>query len=130
MDRVIFIGDLHGDWEAIPDFITKYDIKNTTFIQVGDFGIGFDGAIKDEHRLVKLNFPLVKTENELLIIRGNHDDPQYWNNAEDWNKRNIEFVPDFTVKEINFMKYFFVGGGVSIDRSVRNPEQVIGLMKE
>ena len=91
--------------------------KDTTIIQVGDFGVGFRSREKMTEEMTEINKRLAKNNNTLLVIRGNHDDPAYFDG--NYNFSNIEFLPDYTVKNIEGKNYLFVGGAVSIDRCQR-----------
>jgi DNA repair exonuclease SbcCD nuclease subunit len=53
----------------------------------------------------------------MYVIRGNHDNPIYWNG--DWLLDNIELLPDYSVREIEGKTVLFVGGALSIDRIPR-----------
>ena len=118
MNDIIFIGDIHGKFNSISNFIDRINIKNTQFIQVGDFGLGFN--VHDIDNLTILNKKLEESKNFLYIIRGNHDCPKYWKPLNILKKlNNIYFVPDYTYMKINELQYLFVGGGISIDRSKR-----------
>ena len=113
------MGDVHGHWdeiiEAAPNL--SHALIGSTLIQVGDFGIGF-GPHSDEARLLnKLNDALVKYNINLLVIRGNHDDPSYFTNNQ--IRSNIRLLADYTVEEIGGKTYLFVGGALSIDRELR-----------
>ncbi len=42
MNKPIYLlGDIHGKWDIINNWIDKFEIKDSYIIQVGDFGIGF-----------------------------------------------------------------------------------------
>jgi predicted phosphohydrolase len=120
------LGDIHGEWSVILHNIKKKDFdmnerKNICYIQVGDFGIGYNDAKVELKKLLILNEELANHESDLFIIRGNHDDPEWF----DANKKmeyknqltNIFFVPDYTVLNIDLDNILFVGGAVSIDRN-------------
>ena len=91
--------------------------KDTTIIQVGDFGAGFRSREKMTEEMTEINKRLAKNNNKLLVIRGNHDDPAYFDG--NYNFTNIEFLPDYTVRNIEGKNYLFVGGAISIDRCQR-----------
>jgi predicted phosphodiesterase len=118
---VLVVGDLHGGFTRFKERIIKEDFRDCIIIQVGDYGIGFKRKIGDEIELQsKLNEVLAERNIQLYVIRGNHDNPDYFNG--DWRitcLSNIEFLPDYTVKTINGKKFLFVGGGISIDRKYR-----------
>ena len=122
MNDVYFIGDTHGNTTAIRHFLDR-DIADEDFlIHVGDFGaisknqfgLNVSKFIKS---MDKLDMMLKKCFNKLYIIRGNHDDPVCFDGrwgAERWS--NIEFLPDYSTKEIGGKKFLFVGGAISVDR--------------
>jgi hypothetical protein len=56
---------------------------------------------------------------KFYTIRGNHDDPSFFKGAGRLIYSNLEFLEDYTVKELNGDKFLFVGGAVSIDRRYR-----------
>jgi hypothetical protein len=115
---MIFIGDIHGNFKKLFSLINNSDVKNDTFIQVGDMGVGFR-PFEDEYLLLSfINELLIEEGNDMLVIRGNHDNPAYF--TEDLFKfSNIKFLPDFHVTEINGKTLLMVGGALSIDRIYR-----------
>jgi len=122
-----FLGDIHGQWNVILNHLRKvseFDLdekKNVCYIQVGDFGIGYNTPEKEIKKLHILNDELVNHDSDLFIIRGNHDDPEWFieDNKIEYKEQltNIFFVPDYTVLNIDFENILFVGGAVSIDRN-------------
>lgn len=79
---IVFIGDVHGDWETLEDLISYhiessmlkgYKIKK--FIQVGDFGY-YPKVFKNQY----LKTPKYKDgyQSQYLAIRGNHEDHDLW----------------------------------------------------
>ena len=92
-------------------------VTDTTIIQVGDFGAGFKKRERFDEDMHDINKQLVKNNNRLLVIRGNHDDPAYFDGT--YNFSNIEFLKDYTVRNIEGRNYLFVGGAISIDRIIR-----------
>jgi hypothetical protein len=118
---MIMIGDLHGEYINLLYKITKLELTDTTFIQVGDFGLGFQDLNYDIQTLNGLNKFLVKSNNTLYIIRGNHDNPFFWKHCEELHLTNIFFAQDYDVLTIEDQKILFIGGGISIDRINRKP---------
>lgn len=115
---MIFIGDIHGNFKKLFSLINNSEVQNDTFIQVGDFGIGFR-PFEDEYLLLSfINEMLIEGNNDMYVIRGNHDNPSYF--LEDkFNFSNIKFLPDFHILEINGKTILTVGGALSIDRVQR-----------
>jgi len=113
-----FIGDVHGELEQLADKLAIKNIRNSQLVQVGDFGFGFFGSKDKEDLSIKnLNKTLKAGNNLLYVIRGNHDDPSYF---EKWQKiGNIRLVPDYSVLELAGNSVLLVGGAISIDRTSR-----------
>ena len=116
-DTTIMLGDLHGEFEAICRFVQDNDITNTLLIQVGDFGVGFGDFRNTMIRLNNLNKTLKERDCTVVAIRGNHDDPSWFNVSYDFS--HLLFVPDYTVIKTQNRTFLFVGGAVSIDRKMR-----------
>jgi len=70
---MVLIGDLHGGYPELLNKIKKYKLENTSFIQVGDWGLGFQRRELDIKALVQIDSFLREQANRLYIIRGNHD---------------------------------------------------------
>ena len=112
---VQILGDIHGDFQKL--YMKAMAVTDTTIIQVGDFGAGFKKRERFDEDMYDINKRLVKNNNQLLVIRGNHDDPAYFDGT--YNFSNIEFLKDYTVRNIEGRNYLFVGGAISIDRIIR-----------
>lgn len=113
-----FIGDVHGELERLAHKLAVKNIRDSQLVQVGDFGFGLFGSKEKEYLSLKtLNKTLKAGNNLLYVIRGNHDDPSYF---EKWQKiGNIRVVPDYSVLELNGYSVLLVGGAISIDRTSR-----------
>jgi len=110
---MIFVGDIHGNPKNVIEKMTRLEIQNEILIQVGDFG-RFEG---DDLFITELDEFLRVTNNEMKVLRGNHDNPNDW--LDNPSYTNIQFVGDYDVQEIECMSVMFVGGGVSVDRERR-----------
>ncbi len=110
-----FLGDIHGDLEWLSWAINQKDIKNSTIIQVGDFGLGF---LKDEDtKLYHLN-RVCSTNNVMIYaIRGNHDNPASFDSADSYS--HLKFLKDYSVLNLYDQNILLVGGSISIDRTHR-----------
>lgn len=126
--EVIFIGDIHGHIDPIIRNLTSFDLSEQNLIQVGDFGLGFDNLKKDLKVMNLLDTTLQASNTKLYIVRGNHDNPSFWDTE---GFSNIILCKDYSVHEIDNQKVLFIGGGVSIDRKARRtnftwwPDEVI-----
>jgi DNA repair exonuclease SbcCD nuclease subunit len=118
---MIFIGDTHGI-RPLFKVVDKHKIQNCNVIQVGDLGLGFQEITRDVSDLLVLDEMLVENNIQLYAIRGNHDNPMFWNKDVGLNLpkfHNLKLVEDFSVLNIEGKNVLFVGGAISIDRSIR-----------
>lgn len=132
-ENIITLGDIHGRWGVVQTHIKKFDIKNTLYIQVGDFGIGFRKPEEDFELLQMVDKMLADDNNFLFAIRGNHDDPE-WFIGDKYKEMkdqltNIKLVSDYEVHTFNNENYLFIGGAISIDRKSRQ-QRNLGWWKD
>jgi predicted phosphodiesterase len=115
---VMVIGDTHTP--DIYDLLNNYNFQDYCLIHVGDFGVGFFHKTKELKFLQEIQNHLEENNGKLLVIHGNHDDPEYFNKHHWANQyKNIEFVEDYSRKIINGKQFLFAGGATSIDRQAR-----------
>ena len=127
IDHILFIGDTHGDNINIPHHVEKQtkipQQEPKALIHVGDFGIGFREYLADMDSLDTLNTKLIEHNTTMYVVRGNHDDPTWFNG--EFVFSNLVFLKDHTVLEFQRMgqdkrtKIYCNGGSISIDRSNR-----------
>jgi len=110
---LIVSGDWHGRFDKIVKWIKQHDIRDCSIIQAGDFGIGFKSIQKDLATLKHFNHTLQSRAICVYAIRGNHDNPSWFNGQQ---IGNITFLQDYTILQWNDKKVLTVGGAVSIDR--------------
>ena len=109
-NKKYLLGDIHGYWGVIAQHIMHYLEKNIAYIQVGDFGIGFNSVEKEGERLKELNKILDEYECDLYVIRGNHDNPAKCKVHPNW-------IRDGHYDDS--LRMMFLGGGYSVDRHLR-----------
>jgi predicted phosphodiesterase len=115
----VFVGDIHGDTMAMCSLLNRLEVRGRTVVQVGDFGIGFHGDPISEGRALQFpNNSMIAGGNVLLVVRGNHDDPRYFDGTVG-GKSYVRFLADYTVQLVEGRKVLFVGGAISIDRKAR-----------
>lgn len=119
MERnIAFIGDIHGAFRTIEHIIHGVKgIRDTDFFQVGDFGIGFHKPNFYEYELQRLSNKLKKFNNNMYVIRGNHDDPDYFDGNTVYS--NLKLLKDCEVINIQNLNILPLGGAISIDRKWR-----------
>ena len=110
---IILVGDVHGSFYSITELCKQF--QNIYILQVGDFGIGFEqNKLKEQRILKNLAESLIRSNNHLFVIRGNHDNPAYFNDQT--IEERITFLSDYSILNQNGKKILCVGGGISIDR--------------
>ena len=116
--RLMYLGDIHGNFNIISQYVTRFDIRDAYIIQVGDFGVGFKTLVKEKRQLDDINTALIKRNVIVYAIRGNHDHPSYFEN-DPFGLSNIKLVKDYTVLNLVGKNILCIGGAISIDRTVR-----------
>ncbi len=95
---IIFIGDVHGEFKELTVKLARSNVRESHFIQVGDFGLGFKKKEAESDELEALNSFLIKENNHLYVIRGNHDNPKYFKASSGFS--NITFLADYSLIEL------------------------------
>lgn len=116
-DKIIFVGDVHGEFDTLGYDCKRFKHDNAYIIQVGDFGMGFCKPEYYRVELTLLNNILTDLNCHLYAIRGNHDDPECFrvtNNP--FNLSNITLLKDYSELELLDKKILCVGGAISVDR--------------
>lgn len=117
-DKQIYaLGDIHGNWNPLIKRIDEYDIRDCTIICVGDIGLGFKSYNRQEEELSKVNEKFRKRRIKFFGIRGNHDDPHYFDGGYEFS--NMEFLRDYEVRTFGEKVFQFIGGATSVDRTQR-----------
>lgn len=117
-EYVFFLGDVHGDKNAWLYSINSIP-NNSLIIQVGDgLALGFQGK-ENINTYDYLQSFLEEKNITILTIRGNHENPKYWEKTK-WHGR-ICLAADYETAIINNKRFQFVGGAISIDQCYRTP---------
>ncbi len=120
---VAVIGDVHEKWGLIIDKIKYYNLQDAVLFQAGDFGVGMGyndprEPKKEQKRLNELNQFLVKRNIFLYVVRGNHDNPMFFDGKH--NLTNIIFMQDYDIVEVGEHRILGIGGATCVDRK-ENP---------
>lgn len=115
----IAIGDIHEDFFLLKEKIKKYNIEDAILFVAGDFGVGFchnnpREITKEKKRLKLLNEFLKKRNIFIYVVRGNHDNPIFFDGEH--NFYNLIFMEDYDVVEIGEHRILGIGGAISLDR--------------
>lgn len=116
---LLFLGDHHGEWSYLLDIIDTKKISDCYLISVGDSGIGFTDKKNQIKMINYLDYEFKERNIIFMGIRGNHDDPSFFNGSDRISLINFELIEDYTVAEYDGKKIQFIGGAVSIDRTSR-----------
>jgi hypothetical protein len=92
--------------------------SDSIFIIAGDCGIGFNKPKYYEDLFDRFNRILSYNNSYLIFVRGNHDDPSYFD-GEAINLSNIKAIPDYSVVSAMDKNILCVGGAISLDRTWR-----------
>ena len=123
-EAVYAVGDIHGSFNALLYDIKRKDLSDCAIICCGDIGFGF---VKEHHyELIMQDFEeeCSKRSCYVLMFRGNHDDPSYFDGKRIASEHFIA-IPDYSVVNIcgsdgNVSKRILcIGGAVSVDRLER-----------
>jgi len=107
---LVFVGDIHGEFVELIEKLAGTGIEKSSLIQVGDFGLGFKSQKTEGAELENINTMLAASENTLYVIRGNHDNPNYFNHASNYS--NIQFLSDYSLLTIEGLTILLVGGAI------------------
>lgn len=117
-DSLCVCGDIHGEFPTLMFHVKRLEIKNSVIIVAGDCGIGFEKEMHYTQLYNKLVKTLEATNNVLLLVRGNHDDPAYFDgNRIDFER--MKCIADYSVVCCGERRILCIGGAVSIDRKHR-----------
>lgn len=121
-DNIWLVGDIHGQPTNVAEAVADEDIRDAAIIIVGDIGLGF--GIPNNHvgPIPYLHRTAADRNNHYYIFRGNHDNPESWNEevTADINKKypNVHHLKDFDeIVLANGKTCLIVPGGISIDRN-------------
>ena len=127
-DTVYAIGDIHGNFNALLNWIKVKDLRDCAIICCGDIGFGFERAGFYEMIMSEFEFECADRSCTVFMFRGNHDDPSYFD-GEKICSEHFKAIPDYSVirrlideKAVVFQNILCVGGAISVDRCQRLKE--------
>ena len=118
------VGDIHGEFfPCIFDLYTSKKLSDAVIIVAGDIGIGFEKEGYYINTFNKINKRLEKYNIHICLVRGNHDNPEYFSSDsplyEQW--KYVHIIPDYSIIETGVGNILCVGGATSIDVEFRRP---------
>ncbi len=115
---MILIADINKDFDYLKEKILSMNLSNDTLIQLGNLSLEKDENLDNEN-LLEINEFLKESNSILYIMRGNHDNPNFFKKI-NILQSNIKLLSDNSILEIENHKIFILGGGISVDRNERN----------
>ena len=133
-ERIICVGDLHGNFDSFHYWLKNFVFKNTTIIVCGDVGLGFHKLGYYKQELKKINTFCKKNDCFVFLFRGNHDDPSYFGDISKFVFDRVRAIPDYSVIQTKLEgnvthNILCVGGGLSIDRTWRIQQYSLDTIK-
>ena len=117
--QVVVSGDIHGDFNLLVNKLClQYQLRDTLLIVAGDCGFGFNKLAYYEQMVQKNSRRMAEANNWIVFVRGNHDNPAYFD-GKVFMKKRFMAVPDYTVIHAAGHRILCVGGAISIDRKSR-----------
>lgn len=119
---IVVSGDIHGDFnQLVFKLCVQYKLTDTLLIVAGDCGFGFEKKEYYEQMVRRNAKRMNQANNWIVFVRGNHDNPAYFDGVMFSYKRFIA-VPDYTILQACNHTILCVGGAISIDRVYRIKE--------
>ena len=104
-------GDIHGELSGLVRNAVNRGISCADILVVGDFGAGFGRPKSMDVAYGKVRVALEKNDIRIYTIRGNHDDPAFFDGRHDFDR--LHFLPDHHIIELCDKKIYTIGGAVS-----------------
>ena len=114
--NIVICGDIHGAFSAVIfKMCVQCQMKDTLLIIAGDCGFGFEKPDYYDIIFNRNSSKLSKANNWIVMVRGNHDNPAYFNEERIAHER-FRTVPDYSVVKACGHNILCIGGAISIDR--------------
>lgn len=116
---LVVCGDIHGDFNLLVNKLcVQYQLKDTVCVVAGDCGFGFENKGYYDNIVKRNSKRMNQANNKIVFVRGNHDNPAYFD-GKVFNHKRFIAIPDYSVIKVGEHVALCVGGAVSIDRSYR-----------
>lgn len=126
---IVVSGDIHGEFnQLVFKLCVQYQMRDTVLIVAGDCGLGFEKKDSYANMVKRNNKRMVESNNWIVFVRGNHDNPAYFDGSCFKHQRFVA-VPDYAIIQACSHTLLCVGGAISIDRQYRIEEWKSKRMK-
>ena len=130
--HLYLFGPINEFWKGALFQMKTNNVQDAVVIFCGDFGIGFKPLEFYTNEFIKTIEKELQTRNIIwLILRGNHDDPKYFQQKL-INTDYVKCIPDYTVVKYFDHNILCVGGAITSSRKFRikkNTEKIATYMK-
>lgn len=117
---IVVVGDIHGDFNRlIHKCCIRYKLRDTLIVVAGDCGVGFERESYYDYVYERNRKFLSGSNCWLVMVRGNHDNPVYFNGSSRIHHERFMTVPDYSVLTACGHVLLCVGGAISLDRTLR-----------
>ena len=117
---IVVVGDIHGEFnKLIHKCCIRYKCKHTLIVVAGDCGVGFEREGYYDYVYERNRRFLTNANCWLVLVRGNHDNPLYFNSVRRIQHKRFMTVPDYSVLTACGHAILCVGGAISLDRVMR-----------
>ena len=118
MNDLYFCGDIHGEYRKLVwTLCEKNKLQDSSVVILGDFGVGFTKPKELEIEYKRSEPKLEKNNLTIYVLRGNHDDPDYFKDTSRDFPR-LKFLQDHTVYNICDRSIYIIGGAYSTDANL------------
>lgn len=119
---IVVSGDIHGEFnQLVYKLCVQYHMRDTVLIVAGDCGFGFEKNGSYENMVNRNNKRMAESNNWIVFVRGNHDNPAYFDGC-CFKYQRFVAVPDYAIIQACSHTLLCVGGAISIDRQYRIEE--------
>ena len=124
MTKHCIIGDVHGKFEVLNDFVKENQSKYDKITQLGDMGIAFPGEKAPDVENYDVEAEFICGNHENYHVLKNIDNPNCWNQNFPVNRdKYIDFFKTWDYKSRGTVEnnILYIGGASSVDKHNRIP---------
>jgi UDP-2,3-diacylglucosamine pyrophosphatase LpxH len=116
---LVACGDIHGDFNFLVNKLCiQYQLEDTVCVVAGDCGFGFENKGYYDNMVRRNCKRMDQANNRIVFVRGNHDNPAYFD-GKSFNHKWFIAIPDYSIIKVGGHVTLCIGGAVSVDRNYR-----------